>query len=57
MNTTYLRRVRALFANDLTPRRTTRHNMRAWVRMVRILGDNWLLSQANQQRRVTRTTR
>jgi hypothetical protein len=44
MNTNMLKRVRALFANDLAPNHTVRHNMRQWVASVRYLGDKWLLA-------------
>jgi hypothetical protein len=42
MNTTYLTRGRAHF--NCAERHTNRHNMRAWVRSVRFLGDKWLLA-------------
>jgi len=41
MNIIYLRRVRRLFTNDLTPVKTQRHNMRQWVKSVRMLGSKW----------------
>ncbi len=41
MNTIHLRRVRRLFVHDMAPRHVQRHNMRAWVRSVRYLGDKW----------------
>ena len=45
MNTTHLKTVRRLFINDLTPIQVQRHNMRAWVKSVRHLGDGWLLKR------------
>ena len=50
MNTTRLRQVRRLFANDLTPTQTQRHNMRNWVRSVRMLGNNWLIAKQVDRR-------
>ncbi len=41
MNTIRLTQARRLFCNDLAPRHTQRHNIRAWVRMVRELGSRW----------------
>lgn len=45
MNTQALKTVRRLFNVDYVPKEQNRHNQRAWVRSVRILGDRWLLSQ------------
>lgn len=45
MNTQALKTVRRLFNVDYVPKSQNRHNQRAWVRSVRILGDRWLLSQ------------
>jgi hypothetical protein len=42
MNTHYLQRVRQHF--NCAERHINRHNMRAWVRSVRFLGDKWLLA-------------
>ena len=42
VNTFYLVKVRRLFIHPLAPKRTARHNMRAWVRSVRILGSAWV---------------
>jgi hypothetical protein len=44
MNTTALRRVRRLFNNDMIPAAHNRSYQRQWVRMIRLLGDNWLLA-------------
>jgi hypothetical protein len=46
MNTHYLTTVRRLFNNPLAPESTNRHNQRAWVKSVRLLGDKWLLKRA-----------
>ncbi len=45
MNTTMLRRVRQHFVNDLAPRHVQRHNMRAWIISIRMLGKRWLLAE------------
>lgn len=45
MNTTRLRQVRQYFSNDIAPRHVARHNMRRWVRSVRLLGDKWLMAK------------
>jgi hypothetical protein len=52
MNTTRLRQARALFRNDIAPTTTVRHNMRAWVRSVRLLGDRWHLAKTYRLVRV-----
>lgn len=44
MNTTMLRLARKNFCHELAPLSTQRHNIRAWVRSLRILGDKWLLA-------------
>ncbi len=41
MNITRLKQARRLFCNSLAPRHVQRHNIRAWVRSVRALGDKW----------------
>lgn len=51
MNTARLIQARRLFFVDGAPRSTCRHNIRQWVRSVRMLGDQWLLAKqipANQ---------
>jgi len=45
MNTHYLTTVRRLFSNPLAPDSTNRHNQRAWIKSVRMLGDKWLLAK------------
>lgn len=42
MNTHRLTQARRLFTHAGVPRSTVRHNIRSWVRMVRLLGPNWL---------------
>jgi len=43
MKTARLRQVRTLFAHPDVPVHIVRHNMRAWVRSVRMLGAKWHL--------------
>lgn len=45
MKTTMLRRVRRLYNVDYIPREINRANQRKWVRSVRQLGRNWLLTE------------
>lgn len=45
MNTTRLKQARRLFARPGVPQSTARHNIRAWTRSVRQLGDRWLLAK------------
>ena len=51
MNTSQLKLARKLWCVEGVPSRTQRHNIRAWVRSVRRLGDNWI-----SLRRVERLT-
>ena len=44
MDTSILKRVRKLWCIYNVPRDTARHNIRAWVRSVRFLGDKHLLA-------------
>ena len=44
MNTHILKHVRSLFVHEMVPTSTARHNMRQWVRSVRMLGDKHLLA-------------
>jgi hypothetical protein len=44
MNTKLLKHVRTLFVHDMVPTSTARHNMRQWVKSVRLLGDKHLLA-------------
>jgi hypothetical protein len=43
MQTYYLRLTKRLFNSGI--RSTDRHNRRAWVKSVRMLGDKWLLAK------------
>jgi len=43
MKTNMLKRARKLFRVATVPTHTQRHNMRAWVRSVRQLGDKWIM--------------
>ena len=45
MNTKLLRMARSYFCRDYIPVSTQRHNIRAWARSLRVLGDKWLLAQ------------
>ena len=44
MNTSILKRARELWCIQSVPREIQRHNLRAWVRSVRFLGDKHLLA-------------
>ena len=41
MNTTRLRQARRNFVHPMAPRSVQRHNIRQWVRCIRMLGDKW----------------
>jgi hypothetical protein len=45
MKTTVLKRARELWCNQFTPVPVQRHNIRAWIKSVRFLGENHLLSK------------
>lgn len=45
MNTTRLRQARRNFVHPMAPRSVQRHNMRAWVRSIRMLGPKWQLAR------------
>jgi len=45
MNTRMLTKARELFNVGWAPAHTQRHNMRAWVKAVRILVPNWKLAK------------
>lgn len=45
MNTTRLRQARRLFTNELAERSQIRHNIRAWVRCLRAMGDKWVYAK------------
>jgi hypothetical protein len=38
------------FVHDLAPRHIQRHNVRAWARAVRLLGDKWLIAKPLERR-------
>jgi hypothetical protein len=42
MNTTRLKLARKLWCVEFVPPHVQRHNIRAWVRSVRYLGNNWI---------------
>ena len=46
MNTKILKLVRKHFVHDGVSTHISRHNQRAWVRSVRMLGDKWLLAKS-----------
>lgn len=50
MNTSMLKRARQHFVHDMVPAHTARHNMRAWVRSVRLLGPKWLIARPMEKR-------
>lgn len=50
MNTTMLRRARRHFCHSMAPASVQRHNMRAWVRSIRMLGDRWLFAKPIERR-------
>jgi hypothetical protein len=43
MNISMLTKARKLWCIEYIPYHQQRHNIREWVRAIRILGDNWLL--------------
>ena len=45
MKTHMLTRARRLFVHDGVSPSTARHNMRAWVRSIRALGDRWVYAR------------
>lgn len=45
VNTALLKRARLHFCHDMAPRHIQRHNVRAWARAVRLLGDKWLIAK------------
>ena len=49
MNTTYLTKVRRIFATYDAPPETIRYYQRQWVRSVRALGDKWLVARQVQR--------
>jgi len=45
MDISMLKKARKLWCIDTSPYFQQRHNMRAWVRAIRVVGDNWLLNK------------
>mgnify|MGYP003394378262 FL=1 len=45
MKTNLLKRIRQHFGSDWVPEHVKRHNMRAYIRARRFLGDKWLLAK------------
>jgi len=45
MKTSTLKRARELWCNSFTPVSTQRHNIRAWIKSVRFLGEHHLLAK------------
>lgn len=45
MNTKMLTHVRRLFCVEGVERHIVRHNCRAWIRSVRLLGDRWVYAK------------
>jgi hypothetical protein len=50
VKTQTLKFLRKAFQHDLVPVKVARHNMRAWVRSVRLLDDKWLLAAPMEKR-------
>lgn len=50
MNTILLVRARKHFVHDMAPKHVQRHNVRAWCRSVRLLGDKWLIAKPMERR-------
>lgn len=53
MNTELLVRLRRNFKSPYAPPSTQRHNIRAWVKSRRMLGDKYILSRANANTKTT----
>lgn len=45
MKTRMLKMARRLWAAPEVPEHLARHNMRAWTRSIKVLGDRWLLAK------------
>lgn len=50
VNTELLKRARRHFVHDLAPRHVQRHNIAAWARAIRLLGDKWLIAKPQEKR-------
>jgi hypothetical protein len=45
MKTSTLKRARELWCNQFTPVHTQRHNIRAWIKSIKYLGEHHLLAK------------
>ena len=45
LDVTRLKQARRLFCHPLAPRSVQRHNIRQWVKGLRLLGHRWLLAR------------
>lgn len=45
LDVTRLKQARRLFCHPLAPRSVQRHNIRQWVKSLRLLGHRWLLAR------------
>ena len=45
LDVTRLKQARRLFCHPLAPRSVQRHNIRQWVKSLRLLGYRWLLAR------------
>lgn len=52
MNTRLLTRARSHFCHEMAPRHVQRHNIAAWCRAIRLLGDKWVYAKNVELRRV-----
>jgi len=52
MKTEMLIKVRQLFNVDYVPRSTNRHNQKQYIKSIRLLGDKWLIHQANKIQKI-----
>ena len=52
MNTRLLSRARRLFSSDLVADSINRHNIRAWVQALRVLGPRWIGLPQRLERKV-----
>lgn len=52
LNLQRVRRVRRFYFNDMADKRQARHNFRAWLRSVTLLGDKWKCSPMQRAGRI-----
>ncbi len=52
MKTEMLIKVRQLFNVDYVPRHINRHNQKQYIKSIRLLGDKWLIHQANKIQKI-----